>query len=262
MIYELVIPGLWLDYGTEAWVDDVDLQIALLKECFFCANASLIDFKEEQAKHLCRMRNQLNPEEILADLARRREIADTLMRSSTAPFNDNYRDEIDLRATAEFHREQWAKGKTPQTIARQRLFIYARSFIQVIDMIEKLLSVLQEIGAVSHAAKEGRDQLLAVFPDLRGVRNSVQHIEDRSRRLGSRKKPLDLKAVDNGMVSAPAGKLLILSNLSGSRFGCTMADGHYGEIDISDASMVALQGVMQDFLNSLRWKGEKKFEPT
>jgi len=43
------------------------------------------------------------------------------------------------------------------------------------------------------------------------------------------------------MVSAPNGGLLILNSLNGAKYGSTMADGHYGEVDVSPESMERLQ---------------------
>jgi hypothetical protein len=79
----------------------------------------------------------------------------------------------------------------------------------------------------TEAAREACRAYHSSFPSLREVRNSVQHIEDRGRGLGRGEKPLDLKPVANRMVNAPEGAL-ILQGLNGTKYGATMADGHYG----------------------------------
>ncbi|MXF14398.1 hypothetical protein FQ010_27010, partial [Escherichia coli] len=82
------------------------------------------------------------------------------------------------------------------------------------------------------------DQIGKDFPDLRGVRNSTQHREDRARGLGVGRepKPLNLQPISNTFINAPQGAL-ILNNLNGTKFGSTMSDGHYGEVDISPESL-------------------------
>ena len=78
------------------------------------------------------------------------------------------------------------------------------------------------------------EEFSLLFPDVRGVRNTAQHLEDRSRGLGAGRspRPLVLQPVENFLVNAPGGAL-VLDALIGNRFGCTMADGHYGEVEIS-----------------------------
>lgn len=74
-------------------------------------------------------------------------------------------------------------------------------------------------------------------------------MEDRVRGLGAEKepKPIKLKPVNNIHVVAPQGALM-LNNLFGTKFGCTMADGYYGEVDISTESLAKLQNLIQKFL--------------
>jgi hypothetical protein len=101
------------------------------------------------------------------------------------------------------------------------------------------------------------------FPHLRGVRNSSQHMEDRSRGLGAGRnpKPLELKPIDNGLIKSEGGAL-VLNSLNGTKYGNTMADGHYGEVDVSPASMEALNAIFQDILNAFTWKGSKCHLPS
>lgn len=95
------------------------------------------------------------------------------------------------------------------------------------------------------------------------MRNTAQHLEDRSRGLGSGKspKPLDLKPIDNNFISAPGG-VLVLNSLNGSKYGSTMADGHYGEVDVSPESMSHLQEILNNILGSFKWHGSKQHKPS
>jgi hypothetical protein len=92
------------------------------------------------------------------------------------------------------------------------------------------------------------------MPEVRRVRNSVQHVEDRARGLGPSGKPLDLKPVDNRAINAPGGGVLILNMLNGSRYGSTVADGRYAEVDVTSQSLLAVRDAIQKVLNSLAWK--------
>jgi len=52
------------------------------------------------------------------------------------------------------------------------------------------------------------------------------------------------------MIHAPGG-VLALNNLNGSRYGSTMNDGHYGEVDVSPESMEKLRCILGDVLGSM-----------
>lgn len=105
------------------------------------------------------------------------------------------------------------------------------------------------------------DALRAALPNLRGVRNSVSHFEDRSRGLGRDKQPLNLKPVVNRMVNAPGGGVLMLENLLNNRFGSTMEDGHYGEVEVSIETLKISAECVQRVLNAFAWKGPRRHAP-
>jgi hypothetical protein len=171
-------------------------------------------------------------------------------------------DAIQVETEKRFHREKWSSGQMPQMFERQKPFIYARAFLYALDGFDKFLTVLSKEPGVPDKLIQLSDQVGDAFPDLRMVRNSAQHMEDRARGLGAGKnpKPLDLKPVDNGMVRAPEGAL-ILNCLNGSKYGCTMADGHYGEVEVSPASMETLQQILGSVHACFKWKGPASFRP-
>ncbi len=72
---------------------------------------------------------------------------------------------------------------------------------------------------------------------------------------------IDLKPIDNTLVKAPGG-VLMLNCLNGSKYGSTMADGHYGEVDVSPESMERLQSVLIEVLNCFNWSGPKRHLPS
>lgn len=61
------------------------------------------------------------------------------------------------------------------------VFIYARAFLYAMDAFDKFLTVLSKtIGAPPETAQLST-RMNEHFPDLRGIRNSAQHPEDRAR---------------------------------------------------------------------------------
>ncbi|MCV5180175.1 hypothetical protein OFC21_32670, partial [Escherichia coli] len=84
-------------------------------------------------------------------------------------------------------------------------------------------------------------------------------LEDRARGLGAGRepKPLNLQPISNTFINAPQGAL-ILNNLNGTKFGSTMSDGHYGEVDISPESLSKMQSIVQGVLDSFKWVGNQQ----
>lgn len=106
------------------------------------------------------------------------------------------------------------------------------------------------------------DAFYDALPSLARVRDTAHHPEDRARGLDKKQKPLDLKPIDNKLISAPGGGVLVLDSLNGNRYGCTMADGHYGEVEVSAESLGVVQNCLQSVLNAFTWSGPRRHTPT
>lgn len=162
--------------------------------------------------------------------------------------------------------ERWKNGEIPTDHKHRLIFLYAKNFLYALDTFDKFLKVLAEDGDAPEIIKEYYGQFTEEFPDLREVRNSSQHLEDRARGFGRRDPKgghelLNLKPVDNGIIFAPQGAL-VMEALCGSEYGCTMVDGHYGQVDISAESMSKIQAILQNVFNSFEWEGSRKHLPS
>lgn len=124
----------------------------------------------------------------------------------------------------------------PRKYSHRIIFIHAKSFVQALDNFQRTLKTLSTYPTLPKGISEIENKLLDFFPDLRGVRNSMQHMEDRIRGLDNRNKPLTLQPINDGFINAPNGAYAF-DNLHNTKFKTTMSDGHYGEIDISKQSI-------------------------
>ena len=99
--------------------------------------------------------------------------------------------------------------------------------------------------------------------ELTGVRDSVAHYEDRGRGLGKRGKPVTLKPVDRPNVKLPNGGVLLLECLNSDthRLGNTLADGTYGEVEITPATLEHARTAIQACLNAYTWSGHPSHWP-
>ncbi len=257
-VFEIEIPGTWLDYVDRDWSWDVEGQLRHLQSQFFEANTALNLFTQAQSVHP----SFTNSEDWEHDSQRRYEIEQALRLQRGGTVSPDQWERIRFEAEVIFKREKWSNGRTPIELERNIPFIYARAFLYALDAFDKFLGILSKKAGVSPALKIIHEQMTVDFPHLRGVRNSAQHLEDRARHLGPGGKPLDLKPIENNIVSAPGGGVLILNCLNGSNYGSTMADGHYGEVDVSTDSMVKLHKIIISVFNEFKWKGPRQHAPS
>lgn len=165
-------------------------------------------------------------------------------------------DTIDI----EVQRENWRQGDTPFLFNHKKVFIYAKSFLFSVDNFEKEVEKLYKDELLRNKIKPLKDELTTIFPHLREVRNSAHHYEDRVRGEKFGKK-INLKPIDNNSIYAPNGGVLILNQLSGNNYGCTLGDGTFGEVEVSFNTMNKLQIALQDFLDSIEWEGNIEIMP-
>lgn len=224
-IFEIAVPGTWLNYTDGDWCWRMQGLLGHLQSQFFDANAALNLFEDARSK-------SIEPKDGLSwerDKARQSEIRSQIEAEVGAGFGRQQWEAIQLEAEIRFKRERWSQGCSPREFKHAEPFMYARAFLYALDGFDKFLGVLsKEVDAPEKLASIHKD-ISTAFPDLRGVRDTAQHPEDRARGLDRNKKPLNLKPVANTMINAPGG-VLIMNSLNGSKYGATMTDGHYGEV--------------------------------
>jgi hypothetical protein len=257
-VFEIVVPGTWLDYEDRDWSWEVEGLIRHLQSQFFEANAALNFFMQTQS-----MRPSFtNRENWERDSQRRNEIQKIIERErAEMSIRDDW-DEVHFEVEVRFKREQWSNGRIPREFEHNTPFLYARAFLYALDAFDKFLGVLSKTKNIPEELIKLHGRIALAFPHLREVRNSAHHLEDRARSLGKGGKPLDLKPINNSMVNAPGGGVLMLNCLNGSSYGSTMADGHYGEVEVSPESMIKLQEILQAVLHALKWKGPRQHTPS
>lgn len=150
-------------------------------------------------------------------------------------------------------------GNVPREFNHQIIFLHAHSFLYALDGISKIISVMNRTDKVSSGISEIYSSFKKDFPDLIEVRNSSQHIEDRIRGMGRNGKRINLKQINNSFIS---GKALVLSNLNGNKFGSTLSNGSFGEVEVSIDSLKRVQTHIQKIILALKWKGPKQYFPS
>lgn len=252
-VFELEKPGTWLaaDDHDLAW--RVSGVITHLEGAFFEINLALNLFESER-------RSQVAPTSSIWEEARDRRAAlvEQLRRlSPDCDYGETY-----YRADILAKREAWELGQEPAQFTHHRIFLHARSFLFSLDMFGRFLAVLEQEATQLAQLSDLNANFEQAFPDVRGVRNTTAHPEDRARGLGAGRtpKPMQLAPVENGAISAPNGAL-ILNCLNGNRYGATMASGLYGEVEVSPSSVRTLQDLLLQAYGRFLWHGPKQHLP-
>lgn len=258
-IVELTYPGTCLDHADRDWCWKIEGQVRSLESTLIDAALALSLFDAERATPRGRRHSR---ETWDRDSRRRQEIEDAIRaRLGVERYAMDRYEEVRSLAELEFKREQWSAGRMPSSYEHRLVFVYARSFVNALDRLERCLAVLAKEDGVPVQVAESHAGLCAALPHLREVRNSVSHFEDRSRGLGRGGRPLTLQPVMNQMVNAPGGGVLMLESLNNNCFGTTMADGHYGEVEVSVATLATAANCVQQVINAFTWKGWPRHVP-
>ncbi|MBL4800317.1 MAG: hypothetical protein JKY45_00385 [Emcibacter sp.] len=256
-VFEVIVPGTWLDYKDPDWCWKIEGIVGNLQSHFFEANISLNLFVGERHN---KSRTDVG-EQWDRDSKRRNEIREKIEEKYKGSFSRDNWELVHFETEVELKKEKWRTGVQPREFEHNTVFIFARSFLYALDAFNKMLKVLSEEENVPEKLKQLFQQFTETFPDLSYLRNSAQHIEDRVRGLGPHGKVLDLKPIENSFINAPNGGVLVINNLNGTKYGSTMSNGHYGEVDVSVKSMELLQVIFQEVLKSFEWKGPIQHEP-
>lgn len=259
LIFELTKPGSNPNYEDREISRKFERLLSHLETAFYDANVALNLFNSE--RHSSSDWGFQTSEQWQNDFQKRQVLEQQVRNELGLQPYERY-EEVRFEVEARLKKEKWRNGDIPLSHQQRFIFLYAKSFLNALDTIDKFIKVLSEEDGAPAQIKQLHSQVAIDFPHLRAVRNSAQHLEDRARGLGAGRnpKPMTLQPMDNGFVVAPQGALM-LSNLFGSKLGYTMADGHHGEVDVSEESMLKITSIIQEVINAFPWVGPPQHLP-
>lgn len=259
IIYELTKPGERLNQSNEISKNfELENLIRHLINTFFEANVALnLYLGEKQNSNLYYQKERENWE---SDLELKTELRKKIDLEYTTGNNFDKFEEVNYKVEIEFKKHIWNKGRIPSDLKNKLIFIHAKTFLYALDNFEKQFKKLLINETIPELCNSFHIKLIEHFPNLRELRNSAHHQEDRIRGEKFGKK-IDLKPISNKIIDAPNGGVLITNSLNGDKYGGTLGDGTFGEVEVSVDSMNKLQSILQEFINSLEWKGSKEHLP-
>lgn len=141
-----------------------------------------------------------------------------------------------------------------RSYCRAQMHQSAKSFLY---SLADFLRMLDAVFAI-----DGRDEIDRIkkvmgakLPDVREIRNSIAHVEDRAMGVRMRRgSPEKIDLQDN--VDAPLpGRAMILPTIRDDRLGCTLADGTYREVAVSVETISLMIRALRSIYNCYRWSG-------
>jgi hypothetical protein len=246
-------PGTWIDDADVQWGESVRHALAELENPLVDMAIALSMFDGQNASLATASKDWHR------DRNERMRITEEVKRElDVSPFDMSGEQEVQrivARRSAEARSE---RGEVPSGYRKRLPFVHARTFLLAQDRLERLLANVKQLPRVPGTVSAAIDSFCASI--VREVRNSVAHYEDRTSGLRMGGKPIPLQPVDSGDLRM-AGNVLMLECLNGNRFGSTMADGHYGEVEVSIQTLRSAEAIVKEAVNGFKWKGPPNVLP-
>lgn len=145
-------------------------------------------------------------------------------------------------------RELWRQGRWPDLYMRKRPFMFARDFVLGLDQVAKGLRALNKLPCSPPAIDQLMTQWENAFPDLKDVRDSEQHGEERARML-EHGRPIVTPFFHQGNLADK------------NEYIWTKADGDTGTVEVSETTLASAQAIVQSVLEAFTWIGAPRWVP-
>ena len=253
----------WEKPGTFIASEDHDAsfrlgnQITSMEECIIEANIVLNMFEADINSSECeRHKIEFNTRRAID-----REVTSELFPDGIFEMNISIEEERARRLAVEkeVRRRLFSSGHLPSSFIFKPRFIFAKNFLNNVDIFLKHLKSLSKDSAAPEEIHIIYEELLIHLPDIRDVRNSMQHPEDRV--IGkAHKKEIEIKEIDNSKIPIK-GRAMVQSALNKNKFGYTMANGEYGDIEVSFDTLNLLLESLIKVYGTFNWIGLKTLYP-
>jgi|WetSurMetagenome_2_1015567.scaffolds.fasta_scaffold20695_6 hypothetical protein len=122
--------------------------------------------------------------------------------------------------------------------------VYARSFVYALNSVGTLLNALRENFYPPDSVKLLISEYEFCFANLKYIRNSSMHIEDRGRGV-VRKRGKESKILTN---------ILLLGSFNERCFDFTGEDGKIYGVEISESTLLSVHRILQAIINAYTWE--------
>jgi hypothetical protein len=249
--YWLTYPGTWIDLPDQDAARDIASLLHLIESSLTEAAISL------GAYIACRntpRRSMGNRAAWQQDVDARRVYEQQVMAEwGIGEFDFARYQEIRAEVDRRRLKDAFAANVVPDGYIHEMPFVHAKGCLTAAHTIRLALIQCTKINAIQTHADAAGGSMDAALPKLKGVRDSTAHVDERVQGM-ARRKEIQLQPIQNRMVNAPGG-VLIIGSLIDDNFGSTMEDGNYGEVPVTVDTFNLIVRVIQEFLDRLPWRG-------
>jgi hypothetical protein len=256
--YCLTYPGIWVDLPDRDVAHDISSLLHLIESTLTEAAISLGAYIASRNIP----RRSMRSAEACQQNVNASRLYEQRVRAEwgVSEFDFARYDEIRAEADRRHLKDAFAANVVPEGYISQMPFVHAKGFLTAAHTIRQALIQCAKINAIQTQADVARVAIDAALPKLKGVRDSTAHVDERVQGM-TRGREIQLQPVQNRMVRAPGGCVLIIGSLNGDNFGNTMDDGNYGEVPVTIDTFNLFARVFQEFLDKLPWRGGPRVVP-
>ena len=119
--------------------------------------------------------------------------------------------------------------------------IYAKSFIYNLDIINKLFNTLDDKVGNENEKHLLHERYKSCFGDLKHIRDSLMHLEDRGIGKDKNKKPL-------------VATVIVIGGFINNCYSYSGSDGKHYQIEISETTINKAKTIIQNLINTYEWE--------
>jgi hypothetical protein len=257
-VFELTWPGTWLDDLPKQVAFEVETMLLLLESALADAAVSLELFEAEQAAAAAMHGTARNGRTSV--LLKQRWWFDSRVNWRLTCHSRSVGDWTSRYVSGHKLRPSGRAGSRGSSLMPTRIACRSctPSRACTLDTIAKTLRTLARMPGLPAGVAQARDDFEARFPTLVAIRDSAHHPEDRIRGVrgrAGRETPIATQPILSGAIHAPSGGVIVLDMLDNNRYGGTLADGTYGEVEISAETVAGARQVIQQVVDAFSWRG-------
>ncbi|KKY90261.1 hypothetical protein OA46_04675 [Enterobacter cloacae] len=265
-IVPLVKPGSHIVFDDRKLAHHFSSLLRNVEDSFYEANVALNLFTAEIQKPFQRQDN--SEEKWRRDCEKKGELEKIVRKEMNLedPIPWELREQVDFEVSVRLKKEAWSNGLVPMRHRCIAGMIYAKSFLYALDSIDKMIQVICKEEYAPAKVSELKNLIAEKLPNLKGIRDSSHHTEDRirglklDRRKGGKRVPIELQPLDNELFVAPEG-ILITAGLINTKLTATLENGKLGEVDVTCDTLVIIQNIIEELYSGFEWIGPRQYLP-
>jgi hypothetical protein len=255
-VAELTYPGSRIDHSDAVLTHKAQTHLMMLELALADAAVALEQFSE--ALHVVLEPHTRQRDRMAAVAAERQKEREVFVEKHHRMPDFDEEAELSVEGDKRALAVLLESGQWPELYLCRLPFLYASAFLYALDRIAGFLKQLDGYQLYANVGYSAFDSFVTYFPGFRDLRNTAAHADERIDEFTSGKLLPD--AVTTGGIRS-SGVNLLFENLSGRRFGSTLRNGQYGEVDVSVESLFAARDVLQTAIEQIPWAGPAKVTP-